>query len=91
MHHSTDYQESASSPKKFISANQGKIATDISNNVLSRLNTSFDLRSNGYMPGFGVTSSAQKLHHRPLTQQAVYGTNDHAYLQAANTSGRSPK
>lgn len=55
MHHSTDYQDSASSPKKFINANQGRIATDISNNVLSRLNTSFDIRSNSHIAS-GVTS-----------------------------------
>ena len=86
MQGSTDYQESAAtSPKKFLSANQGRIASNISNHVLSRLNTSFDVRSNSYMPGFGVTS-VQKLHHRPLTQQAIYGTE-----AGAHTSGRSPK
>lgn len=87
MHHSTDYQESATSPKKFLTANQGRITTNISNNILSRLNTSFDVRSNSYMPGFGVASSVQKLHHRPLTQQAIYGSNE----PGAHTSGRSPK
>ena len=87
VQHSTDYQETnATSPKKFLSTNQGKIASNISSHVLSRLNTSFDVRSNSYMPGFGVNSSV-KLHHRPLTQQAIYGTNE----QGAHTSGRSPK